>query len=295
MDVLVAGMGGGLSLLAYGRIHSHRLCPVLDQRQPARPYHRCWATPPVTSDPHREVAAPADHWEGVPLPSPPWPPDHGAVPATSTTGSSLSAGRSGRYLRSRPAKVLAGLFILIGVAALSAVVAIKLAAPAPTTGRSTSTPAAAPTASTPAAAAAPSASAPAAAAPTTAPVPDDQWLKGLDSLQTRMNDAFGPDSSVVTPASLRSAAKLLRRCAPELARLGLPSAQLRPVYQLASQGCAGYAQGATCFAAAAGAFADSGPAFREFTKLLDCGDAGANKGSELLSEAVADGFEFQPS
>ena len=60
--------------------------------------------------------------------------------------------------------------------------------------------------------------------------------------------------------------------------------------------CQGYEQGARSFAAAArfvgpdGSATDQG----ELNKLLDRGDAGVNRGSNLLSLAVADGSVIGP-
>jgi hypothetical protein len=241
-----------------------------------------WAPLPLP-DPDQQMPGPASNWEGPAPSSPPMPAGYRAAPAALTVGTSVPGRRSWPHGLSRRAKTLIGLSIGIGVIALTAVVAVNLAAPARTAG-----PAAPATGI--------SASAPPPATPTTAPVrlsKDQRWLGGLDSLQTRMNDAMGSGTLTVTPSSLRAQAKQLRRCTPGLARLGPPTAQLRPVYQQARRGCAGYDQAVRCYTAAASAFAESGPGLVKFTRLLGCGDAGANKGSRLLADAAASGFEFQ--
>jgi hypothetical protein len=256
-----------------------------------------WAAPPVISDPHQDVVDPAGGLAGAPPPgpptpgsSPPGPPppaDHETVPAAARPLSGSK--RSWPHLRSRRAKALAGLSVGIVVAALIAVVAAVLAAPAsaPAGGSSARTRAPGPRASTQA-----------PAGPATAPPvslsKDDRWLNGLDSLQTRMNNAMGGGSgSTITPDSLRSQASQFRRCTPELAGLGHPSAQLMSVYQEARRGCIDFGQGAKCYAAAASAFTESGPGLGKFSRLLDCGDAGVNNGSSLLGSAVADGSMVQ--
>ena len=190
--------------------------------------------------------------------------------------------RSWPHLRSRRAKTLAGLPLGIAAAALIAI--FQMAAPARAPGSRVSPPASSARAST---------QAPATPA-TTPPVRlsrADRWLTGLDSLQTTMTNAMGTGSGsvAITPELLRSQASQLGRCTRELARLGHPSAQLVPVYQEARQACIDYTKGAKCYAAAASAYTESGPGVGKFSKLLDCGDAGANLGSSLLANAVADG------
>ena len=150
----------------------------------------------------------------------------------------------------------------------------------------------APAASAPAA----SASAPGAATPTAAPAPPaatGRWLKGLQSLQTHMYTAMqAADGSVLTAASLRSQATQLRRCTRELAALGPPTAELQPAYGTAEQACADFERGASCAAAAAGIVDQPDPTVIASTKLaamLVCNEDGLNKGSELISMAVADG------
>lgn len=107
---------------------------------------------------------------------------------------------------------------------------------------------------------------------------------------------MGPGDVVVTATSLRSAASHLRRCSAELTALGPPTAQLRPVYRLAARACGDFEHGAACFAAAAKGYdaATVSPDPKSFNRLLDCGDAGFNRGSDLISTAVANGSFTQP-
>lgn len=108
-----------------------------------------------------------------------------------------------------------------------------------------------------------------------------------------MNYAMGPDNSVVTPASLRVAARRLRRCPAELAGIGRPTSGQRPLYQMAKQACAGFAQGARCYAAASRDSAGFDPAKAQpqprFIRLLHCGDAGITNGIEILGNALSNG------
>jgi hypothetical protein len=93
---------------------------------------------------------------------------------------------------------------------------------------------------------------------------------------------------VVTPALLRSQATQLRRCSPDLARLGPPTASLLSVYQIAAQACGQLQRAANYYIAAARAYDPYSPT-PQFTKLLNSGDNSAAMGSLLIGEAVADG------
>jgi hypothetical protein len=112
-----------------------------------------------------------------------------------------------------------------------------------------------------------------------------------------MTDAMGGGNQVVlTSKSLRSTARQLGRCSAGLSALGPPTAQLRHVDRLAVRACQGFEQGARYFAAAAGFMGPDGAATdqRKLNKLLDRGDAGVNRGSKLISTAVADGSVIGP-
>jgi hypothetical protein len=146
-------------------------------------------------------------------------------------------------------------------------------------------PASRPAAATPAGASPGAPSASTQAPPTSAPLAGSQrWLRGLELLQTRMTDAMGGANSTVTADSLRAQAGELRRCSPP--------AQLRPESRLARRACAGFEQGARCDEAAAREFANFDPTAAtpdpKLTRLFRCSDAGINRGSELISTAVAE-------
>ena len=104
------------------------------------------------------------------------------------------------------------------------------------------------------------------------------------------------NDQVLTSVSLRSTARQLARCSAELSALGPPTAQLRHVDRLAVRACQGFEQGARYFAAAAGFMNPDGSATDQgkVNRLIDRGDAGVNRGSNLISTAVADGSFIVP-
>jgi hypothetical protein len=106
----------------------------------------------------------------------------------------------------------------------------------------------------------------------------------------------GGNDEVLTSVSLRSTARQLGRCSAELSALGPPTAQLRQVDRLAVRACQGFEQGARYFAAAAGFMSPDGAATGQgnANELLARGGAGANRGSNLMSAAVADGSVIGP-
>ena len=213
---------------------------------------------------------------------------------------SSAPGVPGRLVLSRPAKRLVGLTLGIGAVTPVALFAMVFAAAnvAPPVGPAPGSVAAAAgggtgpasTAPAPSASAAPSSAAPALPGRTA------RWLNGLSSLSTDMNRAMGAGNQVLTSVSLRSTARQLGRCPAELSALGPPSAQLRQVRRLAVRACQGFEQGARYFAAAARFMGPDGAATdqRKVNKLLDRGDAGINRGSKLISTAVADGSFIGP-
>ena len=118
-----------------------------------------------------------------------------------------------------------------------------------------------------------------------------RWLNGLSLLSADMTRAMGSGSQVLTNVSLRTTARQLGRCSAELSALGPPAAQLRHLHRLAMRACQGFERGAGYFAAAARFMGPDGSATnqRKVNKLLDRGNAGVNRGSYLISRAVADG------
>ena len=233
---------------------------------------------------------------GWPEPSQPTllPADYVARPVPATA--SPSPGWEPRSLiLSQAAKRLVGITLGIGAVLPVALLAMTFALFTLAMPTSPALRAAAPAIARPTAAAS-AAPAPISTAPAPAPPGSDRWLHGLSSLSTDMENAMGPGDVVVTATFLRSAARQLRRCSAELAALGPPTAQLRPVYRLAARACGDFEHGAACFAAAAKGYdaATVSPEAKKFNRLLDCGDAGFNNGSNLISTAVATGSFIQP-
>jgi hypothetical protein len=242
-----------------------------------------WA-PPAGSWPEPPQSGPEPVAQPVPLPA------DSVVPAVALT----TAAAPGRLVLSGPGKRLVGLILGVGVTTLVALFGLlfvpSASSPSAVAAPGSVVPAAAPSASTNPAPAASPAPAP-SSAPSARPGGTAKWLNGLSSLSTDMTTAMGGNNQVVTSVSLRSEARRLGRCSAELAALGPPPGQLRQVHRLAVRACQGFEQGARYYAATArfmgpdGAATDQG----KVTRLLDRGDAGVNRGSNLMSTAVADG------
>ena len=252
--------------------------PAARSAAPWAPPEAGWQQPPY------QGPAPADR--PVPLPA----------DAIARAASPAAAAAPGRLVVSRQGQRLVGLILVIGAAtpaALFSLLLVPLAQPSPAVSApgSVAAPAAAPSVST---APAPVPSSPAPAPSSAPPAPSAgtaKWLTGLSSLSTDMTDAMGGNNQVVTSVSLRSQARRLGRCSAELAALGPPTAQLRQVHRLAVRACQGFEQGARYYAATARFMGpDGAPTDQDkVTKLLDRGDACVNRGSNLMSDAVADG------
>jgi hypothetical protein len=121
------------------------------------------------------------------------------------------------------------------------------------------------------------------------------WLEGIHKLHTKIDKVLTDAPSDVTPSVLGTLATKMRGCSRELARLGAPTQRLQPVHTLAKRGCAQYDKAAACFATAASiGIPIAGTAQeRRFNQALDCGFAAPGKGSLLLAEAEAKGFEIK--
>jgi hypothetical protein len=259
---------------------------------PAAAGPTAWAPPSVSGpEPPQPEAVPMDH--PVPLPA-------GAVgPAAALTAAAVPE----RLVLSTAGKRLVGLILAIGAATPVALVALFFVplAQAPSAGPA---PATVPAAARPPATTAPAPTAsPAPARSSTLPAPPlgtADWLKGLSSLSADMTRAMvagnGGNDQVLTSVSLRSTARQLGRCSAELSALGPPTAQLRQVDRLAVRACQGFEQGARYFAAAAGFMSPDGAATGQgnANELLARGGAGVNRGSNLMSAAVADGSVIGP-
>jgi hypothetical protein len=118
---------------------------------------------------------------------------------------------------------------------------------------------------------------------------------GDPQLHTTSDKILTSAPSNMTPPALGTLAIKMRGCSRGLARLGAPSERLAPVYRLAKSGCAQYDKAAKCFATAASIgipFAGTSQE-RRLNQAIDCGFAAPGKGSALLAEAEAKGFEIK--
>jgi hypothetical protein len=121
------------------------------------------------------------------------------------------------------------------------------------------------------------------------------WLEGIRKLHTKSDKILSDAPSNMTPSALGTLATKMRGCSRELARLGAPTERLQRVHTLAQRGCAQYDKAATCFATAAsiGIPIAGTSQERRFNQALDCGFAAPGKGSLLLAQAEAKGFEIK--
>jgi hypothetical protein len=188
----------------------------------------------------------------------------------------------------RPGRRVRLLYLLAGAAVAIVVAAIFSSAhPTPATG---SRPASRALATAPGTSARPAGTR-ATLSPAAAPVPltrTERWVNGLTTLQRRMNHAIRPDVAVSTD-SLRQEAGIFRSCSRDLAGLGPPAGQLRPVHQLASRACANFGQAAHCDVTAARAWASYNPltgATVKQARLLNSCLAYVNHGIDLIDRAA---------
>ena len=80
---------------------------------------------------------------------------------------------------------------------------------------------------------------------------ESAWLDRVENLTAKIEKVFDDIPTHLSPSALATAAKNLRGCNQDLARLGSPSQRLRAVQALMQKGCAQHDKGAQCFAAAA--------------------------------------------
>jgi hypothetical protein len=102
-----------------------------------------------------------------------------------------------------------------------------------------------------------------------------------------MEKVFKNAPTYATSRALRSLAYKLRGCSRELARLGPPTARLRPVEALVRKACQEYDKGAKCFEDAARIstpLAGSSEE-RKLEQKLQCGFAASGTGGEPLADA----------
>jgi hypothetical protein len=121
------------------------------------------------------------------------------------------------------------------------------------------------------------------------------WLEAIGRLHTKIDKVLTNSPTNLTSATMSAIANDLRGCSRELARLGPPTERLQPVYKLAKSGCAQYDKAAKCMATAAsiGAPLAGTAEERTFNQALDCAFKTPEKGSLLLAEAEAKGFEIK--
>ena len=121
------------------------------------------------------------------------------------------------------------------------------------------------------------------------------WLEGIRKLHTKADKVLSDAPSDMTSSTMGTLAAKMRSCSRELARLGAPTERLAPVYKLAKSGCAHYDKAAKCFATAASIGIPLAGTSQEqrLNQAIDCGFAAPGKGSALLAEAEAKGFEIK--
>jgi hypothetical protein len=141
------------------------------------------------------------------------------------------------------------------------------------------------------------ASAPAADDRSTGPMsgPELVWLEGISALHKTMDGVLQDSPSMLTSGVMRSMAKQLGGCTPALNRLGPPTARLRPVQDLARQGCARYEEAGKCFATAAslGTVVQGSGDEKKQTVAINCGFDKPGDGSKLFADAEGKGFEVK--
>ena len=118
------------------------------------------------------------------------------------------------------------------------------------------------------------------------------WLEAINGLLMKVLDG---SPCCETKAQMRALEDGMRGCTRELARVGLPSDRLQPVYKLAQKGCAQYDKAAECFATAAeiGAPVSGTSEERKFNDAIDCAFSAPNRGGSLLADAVEKGYEIK--
>jgi hypothetical protein len=124
------------------------------------------------------------------------------------------------------------------------------------------------------------------------------WLDALTKLRGKIEKNYvGRRSEILTPARMRSYAKLLRGCRRELTRLGAPSQRLRPVYVITQEACVQADKGARCLddAAKIGIPVVGTASERRSTRAINCGLNALGDSSNLLADASRKGQEIKAS
>jgi hypothetical protein len=143
------------------------------------------------------------------------------------------------------------------------------------------------------------------AAPTTTTVPplnakELAWLKGVSGVRTKVENSFqAKGSGPVTRAIMLESSRELASWSRQLRGLGAPTERLQPANTLVRKVIRTYDKGAKCYARAAGAVSASGavvagtPEERIARESLDCADAAAGNGTNVLYKADAKATELK--
>jgi hypothetical protein len=121
------------------------------------------------------------------------------------------------------------------------------------------------------------------------------WLEGISALHKAMDNVLNNAPQPITSNSMRPLAQQLAACTGTLDRLGSPTERLRPVYELAKQGCTQYEKAAGCFTTAADlGIVGAGSADEQKQKqATDCAFAAPGEGSKLFADAEIKGFDIK--
>jgi hypothetical protein len=120
------------------------------------------------------------------------------------------------------------------------------------------------------------------------------WLDGIRTLHQTMDKILTAAPTPITTDSMGSLGDQFAGCTTALDRLSLPTDRLRPVYEVAKQGCAQYEKAGTCFATAArlGVVVAGSADEQKQRQAEDCGFAAPGDGSKLFADAEIKGFEL---
>lgn len=120
------------------------------------------------------------------------------------------------------------------------------------------------------------------------------WLYGIGTLHKTMDKIVLDSPSTLTSKSMRSLSTQFAGCSSALDRLGAATDRLRPVHELAAQGCVQYEKAAACFATAAkmGIVVAGSADDKKQQQAIECGFAAPGDGSKLFAEAELKGAEL---
>jgi hypothetical protein len=121
------------------------------------------------------------------------------------------------------------------------------------------------------------------------------WLEGVGALHKTMDDVLQDSPSTLTSKAMHSLADQFAACTVALDKLGSPTDRLRPVHELARQGCTQYEKAGKCFATAAslGVVVKGSAEDKKQTDAIGCGFSAPGDGSKLFADAEGKGFELK--